>query len=130
MNTPLELKYTKADEWIKVEGNQITIGITDYAQNHLSDLVYCGLKAEKGSTVNKEDLIVEIDSVKASAEVNSPVTGKVIESNQEVVNSPEIINDDPYSKGWFYVIEITNPAELDELLTADAYIKYCDSRGN
>lgn len=130
MNTPVELKYTKADEWIKVEGNQITIGITDYAQNHLSDLVFCGLKAEKGSTVNKGDLIVEIDSVKASAEVNSPMTGKVIESNQEVVNSPEIINDDPYGKGWFYVIEITNPAELDELLTADEYIKYCDSRGN
>lgn len=130
MNTPSELKYTKADEWIKVEGNQITIGITDYAQNHLSDLVYCGLKVEKGSTVNKEDLIVEIDSVKASAEVNSPVTGKVIESNQEVINSPEIINDDPYGKGWFYVIEITNPTELDELLTADEYIKYCESRGN
>lgn len=130
MNTPSGLKYTKADEWIKVEGNRITIGITDYAQNHLSDLVYCGLKAEKGSTVNKDDLIVEIDSVKASAEVNSPVTGKVIESNQEVINSPEIINDDPYGKGWFFVIEITNPAELDELLTADEYIKYCDSRGN
>jgi glycine cleavage system H protein len=130
MNTPLELKYTKADEWIKVEGNQITIGITDYAQNHLSDLVYCGLKAEKGSTVNKGDLVVEIDSVKASAEVNSPVTGKIIETNQEVINSPEIINDDPYGKGWFYLIELTNPAELDELLTADEYLKYCDSRGN
>ena len=128
MNTPAELKYTKADEWIKVEGNRITIGITDYAQNHLSDLVYCGLKGEKGSSVNKGDLVVEIDSVKASAEVNSPVTGKVIETNQEVINSPEIINDDPYGKGWFYVIEITNPAELDELLTADVYIKYCDSR--
>ena len=130
MNTPLELKYTKADEWIKVEGNQITIGITDYAQNHLSELVYCGLKAEKGSTVNKGDLVVEIDSVKASAEVNSPVTGKIIETNQEVINSPEIINDDPYGKGWFYLIELTNPAELDELLTADEYLKYCDSRGN
>lgn len=130
MNTPAELKYTKADEWIKVEGNRITIGITDYAQNHLSDLVYCGLKAEKGSSVNKGDLVVEIDSVKASAEVNSPVTGNVIDSNQEVINSPEIINDDPYGKGWFYVIEITNPAELDELLSADEYIKYCDSRGS
>lgn len=130
MNTPTELKYTKADEWIKVEGNRITIGITDYAQNHLSDLVYCGLKAEKGAVVSKGELIVEIDSVKASAEVNSPVSGKVIESNQEVINSPEIINDDPYGKGWFYVIEITNPAELDELITADEYIKFCDSRGS
>lgn len=130
MNTPTELKYTKADEWIKVEGNRITIGITDYAQNHLSDLVYCGLKAEKGVVVSKGELIVEIDSVKASAEVNSPVSGKVIESNQEVINSPEIINDDPYGKGWFYVIEITNPAELDELITADEYIKFCDSRGS
>lgn len=130
MNTPAELKYTKTDEWIKVEGNQIRIGITDYAQNHLSDLVYCGLKAETGSSISKGDLVVEIDSVKASAEVNSPVTGKIIETNQEIVNSPELINDDPYGKGWFYVIEITNPSELDELITSDDYIKYCDSRGS
>jgi glycine cleavage system H protein len=130
MNTPTELKYTKADEWLKVDGNKITIGITDYAQNHLSDLVYCGLKADKGSSISKGDLVVEIDSVKASAEVNSPVSGKVIDVNPEVSNSPEIINDDPFGKGWFYVIEMTNSADLSELLTSDEYLQYCDSRGS
>jgi glycine cleavage system H protein len=130
MNTPTELKYTKADEWLRIDGDRITLGITDYAQNHLSDLVYCGLKAEKGSSISKGDLVVEIDSVKASAEVNSPVSGKVVEVNQEVMNSPEIINDDPYGKGWFYAIEMTNSAELSELLTAEEYEQYCDSRGS
>lgn len=130
MKTPTELKYTQTDEWVKVDEKMVTIGITDYAQNHLSDLVYCGLKAEKGSEIKKGELIVEIDSVKASAEVNSPVTGKVIETNSEVINSPEIINNDPYGKGWFYKIEIVDPEELNQLMSADEYIKYCESRGD
>jgi glycine cleavage system H protein len=130
MKTPSELKYTQTDEWVLVNAKLITIGITDYAQNHLSDLVYCGLKAEKGAEIKKDELIVEIDSVKASAEVNSPVTGKVVETNPEVVSSPEIINDDPYGKGWFYKVEISNPEELDKLMSADEYTKYCESRGN
>ena len=130
MNTPIDLKYTQSDEWVKVDGKLITIGITDYAQNHLSDLVYCGLKVDKGGIVAKGDLIVEIDSVKASAEVNAPVTGKIIESNSEVVSSPEVINDDPYGKGWFYKIEISDPDELTKLMSAEEYEKYCESRGN
>jgi glycine cleavage system H protein len=130
MNTPAGLKYTESDEWVKVDGKIITIGITDYAQNHLSDLVYCGLKMDKGGTIAKGDLVVEIDSVKASAEVNSPVSGKVIETNPEVVGSPEVINDDPYIKGWFYKIEIINPDDLNKLMSADEYVKYCESRGN
>lgn len=130
MKTPADLKYTLTDEWVKINGNLLTIGITDYAQNHLSDLVYCGLKAEKNAVLKKDDLIVEIDSVKASAEVNSPVSGKVIETNPEVINSPEIINDDPYGKGWFYKIEVSKKEELEKLMSADDYVKYCESRGN
>jgi glycine cleavage system H protein len=130
MKTPGDLNYTENDEWVKVDGKIITIGITDYAQNHLSDLVYCGLKSEKGNSIKQGDLIVEIDSVKASAEVNSPVSGKVVETNPIVANSPEIINDDPYDKGWFYKIEVSNLDDLKKLLSVDEYIKYCESRGN
>jgi glycine cleavage system H protein len=130
MNTPADLKYTESDEWVKVNGKEITIGITDYAQNHLSDLVFCGLKSDRGGVIAKGDLIVEIDSVKASAEVNSPVSGKVIETNPDVVGSPEVINDDPYGKGWFYKIEVSDLEDLKKLLSADDYIKYCESRGN
>jgi glycine cleavage system H protein len=130
MNNPSDLKYTKTDEWLKVDGKNITIGITDYAQNHLSDLVFCGLKAEKDQLVSKGDLIVEIDSVKASAEVNAPISGKVIETNPSLTSSPEEINTDPYGNGWFYKIELTNPAELDKLMSSADYEKYCETRGN
>jgi len=130
MKIPADFRYTETDEWLKVDGKIITIGITDYAQNHLSDLVYCGLRAEKGAIVAKGDLIVEIDSVKASAEVNSPVSGKVLDINQSIASTPEVINTDPYGNGWFYKIEITNPADLEKLMSAEDYEKYCETRGN
>jgi glycine cleavage system H protein len=130
MKNPTYLKYTSTDEWLKAEGKIITIGITDYAQNHLSDLVFCGLRADKGQSVSKGDLIVEIDSVKASAEVNAPFSGKVIEKNQSLASSPEVINTDPYGNGWFYKIEISDPADLDKLMSAADYEKYCETRGN
>ena len=130
MKIPADLKYTNTDEWVKVDGKIITIGITDYAQNHLSDLVYCGLKAEKDKLVSKGDLIVEIDSVKASAEINSPVSGKIIDTNQSLASTPEVINTDPYGNGWFYKIEVSNLADLDKLMSAADYEKYCETRGN
>ena len=130
MKIPTDLKYTNTDEWLKADGKIITIGITDYAQNHLSDLVFCGLKAEKDQKLSKGDLIVEIDSVKASAEVNAPFSGKVIETNQSLASSPEVINTDPYGNGWFYKIEISDPADLDKLMSAADYEKYCETRGN
>ncbi len=130
MKIPVELKYTDTDEWVKLNGKVITIGITDYAQNHLSDLVYCGLKAEKDKSVSKDELIVEIDSVKASAEVNSPVSGKILESNLSLASAPEVINTDPYGNGWFYKIEVSNLADLDKLMSASDYEKYCETRGN
>jgi glycine cleavage system H protein len=130
MKNPTDLKYTSTDEWLKVDGKTITIGITDYAQNHLSDLVFCGLKAVKDQSVSKGDLIVEIDSVKASAEVNAPFSGKVIETNQSLASSPEVINTDPYGNGWFYKIDFSDPADLDKLMSAADYEKYCETRGN
>ena len=130
MKIPADLKFTDTDEWLKVDGKIITIGITDYAQSHLSDLVYCGLKAEKDKLVIKSELIVEIDSVKASAEVNSPVNGKIIDTNQSLASTPEAINTDPYGTGWFYKIEVSNLADLDKLMSAADYEKYCESRGN
>jgi glycine cleavage system H protein len=130
MKTPAELKYTDTDEWVKIDGKIITIGITDYAQNHLSDLVYCGLKAEKGKLISKGELIVEIDSVKASAEVNSPVSGKIIDANQSLASTPEEINTDPYGKGWFYKIEVANLTDLDKLMSSADYEKYCETRGH
>ena len=125
-----DLKYTDSDEWLKVDGNIITIGITDYAQNHLSDLVYCGLKAEKDKMVSKGELIVEIDSVKVSAEVNSPVDGTIIDSNKSLSTTPEVINTDPYGDGWFYKIKVSSLAELDKLMSSADYEKYCETRGD
>jgi glycine cleavage system H protein len=130
MNILADLKYTDTDEWLKLDGKIMTIGITDYAQNHLSDLVYCGLKAEKDKLVSKGDLIVEIDSVKASAEVNSPVSGIIIDSNQSLTATPEVINTDPYGKGWFYKIEVSSLADFEKLMSALDYEKYCETRGN
>jgi glycine cleavage system H protein len=130
MKNPSDLKYTDTDEWLKLDGKIITMGITDYAQNHLSDLVYCGLKEEKNVLVSKGDLIVEIDSVKASAEVNSPVSGIIIESNQSLTTTPEVINTDPYGNGWFYKIEVSSLADLENLMSASDYEKYCENRGN
>ncbi len=130
MKIPADLKYTNTDEWVKLDGKVITIGITDYAQNHLSDLVYCGLKAEKDKRVSKDELIVEIDSVKASAEVNSPVSGKIMDTNLSLASAPEVINTDPYGNGWFYKIEVSNLADLDKLMSAADYEKYCETRGN
>jgi glycine cleavage system H protein len=130
MKIPTDLKYTKTDEWLKVDGKIISIGITDYAQNHLSDLVFCGLKAEMNQSLAKGDLIVEIDSVKASAEVTSPISGKVIETNPSLASSPEVINTDPYGNGWFYKIEVFDPADLDTLMSSVDYEKYCETRGD
>lgn len=130
MKNPVDLKYTDTDEWLKVDGKIITMGITDYAQNHLSDLVYCGLKAEKDKLVSKGDLIVEIDSVKASAEVNSPVSGKIIDSNKSLSTTPEVINTDPYGNGWFYKIEVSSLSDLDKYMSSADYEKYCETRGN
>lgn len=128
MNIPADLKYTKNDEWIKVAGNTGTIGITDYAQDQLSDIVFVEIIAEVGETLEQGAACATVESVKAAADVYMPVTGKVIAVNEQLPDKPEVVNSDPYGQAWMLKVEIINPQELDGLLDADAYTKHCEAR--
>ncbi len=118
---PEDLKYTKTHEWVKVEGNKAKIGITYHAQEQLHDIVYVELP-NVGDEIAKGDNMGVVESVKAASDIYAPISGKVVAVNDEVVNSPELLNQDPY-KNWLVEMEITNPGELDELLTAEEYKK-------
>ncbi len=128
MNIPNDLKYTKDDEWIRVKGDEGEIGITDYAQSHLSDIVYVELP-EVGREVKAHEACGTIESVKAAADINSPASGTVVAVNEALPDSPELVNQDPYGKAWMARIKLSNPKEIDELMDAAAYQKYCDERG-
>ncbi|NPA06544.1 MAG: glycine cleavage system protein GcvH [Chloroflexi bacterium] len=123
---PENLKYTKSDEWIDPQTGKV--GITDYAQSQLSDVVYVEIIVSEGETVNKGDIIATIESVKAAADVYAPVSGKVVEVNEGLADTPEVVNSDPYGDAWLVRMEISDPSELDELMDADAYRKYCEER--
>ena len=120
MNIPAELKYSKEHEWIKVEGNRAVIGITDFAQESLGDIVFVELPAV-GDELEREETFGVVESVKTASDLYSPVSGKVVEINEEPVDSPEVVNQDPYGKGWMIVIEMTEPAQLDDLMTSEQY---------
>ena len=129
MNIPTDLKYTENDEWIKIEGNTGTIGISDYAQEQLSDIVFVEVIAEQGETLQKGGACATVESVKAAADVYMPVSGKIVAVNDEdLPNAPELINTDPYGEAWMLKIEISDPSELDGLLDADAYKNFCEER--
>lgn len=120
---PEDLKYHKEHTWVRVSGEKVTIGITDYAQKALGDIVYVDLpEPESDAEANIE--FSEIESTKATSAVISPLSGSIIESNEDLTESPEIINGDPYGKGWISVIEMSDPSELDELMDAEAYEKF------
>jgi len=121
MNTPTNLKYTKNDEWVKVEGNIGTIGITDHAQEQLSDIVYVEIVLSVGDSAKQSEACATLESVKAAAEVYLPVSGKVIEVNEALPDSPEKVNTDPYGDAWMVKLELTDQSELDGLLDAAAY---------
>ena len=106
MNVPTNLKYAKTDEWVKVEGKVATVGISDYAQSQLSDVVYVEISVNVGDLASKNSVIATIESVKAAADVNSPVSGKVIAVNESLPQSPEAVNSDPYGTAWILKIEI------------------------
>lgn len=125
MEFPKDIKYTKEHEWARTEGNIITVGITDYAQDSLGDVVYLELPAE-GTTVTKDETFGVIESVKAVSDLYSPITGTVIEVNDALVDNPEVVNDDPYGDAWILKVEMNAPSELAELLTADEYKKYVE----
>ena len=117
-----ELKYTKDHEWVKVEGNQAKIGITDYAQGELGDIVYVEIETLEES-LGKEEVFGSIEAVKTVSDLFLPVSGKVVEVNENLEDNPELINEDPYEKGWIIRMEIENPEELKDLLDSDSYKK-------
>lgn len=123
MNIPANLKYTPNDEWIRVEGTTGTIGITDYAQSQLSDIVYVEVVVSVGESVKKGDACATLESVKAAADVYLPVGGKILAVNEALPDSPEKVNSDPYGEAWMVKVEISDSTQLDELLDNTAYEK-------
>jgi glycine cleavage system H protein len=128
MNIPPNLKYTSNDEWIMVEGKIGTVGISDFAQNQLSDIVYVEIVAAEGDTIKKGDTCATLESVKAAADVFMPVSGKIIAVNDSLPDKPELVNTDPYGAAWMVKLEIADPAELDGLLDAAAYEKHTQEK--
>ena len=122
---PENLKYHKEHTWVKASGKRATIGITDHAQDALGDIVYVDLP-DVDTTVEANSEVAEIESTKSTSSVISPVGGTVIEVNEELSESPEVINEDPYGKGWIAVIEMENPADLDDLMDMNDYEKYLE----
>ena len=120
MNFPAELKYTKDHEWVRVEGNVATIGITDFAQKELGDIVYVDVTTI-GETVAREEIFGTVEAVKTVSDLFMPISGKVLEMNKDIDSSPESVNNDAYGKGWMIKASIDNEAELADLLSADAY---------
>jgi glycine cleavage system H protein len=120
MNIPSELKYTKDHEWIRVDGNVATVGITAFAQGELGDIVYVEVETT-GETLDKEEVFGTVEAVKTVSDLFMPISGEVIEFNEELESNPEAVNNDPYGAGWMIKINIANAAELDELLNADEY---------
>ena len=125
---PNELKYTKDHEWARIEGNKVTIGITAFAGESLGDVVYVELP-EVGAEVKAGQPFGVVESTKAVSELFSPISGKVVERNDAVVDSPETVNNDPYAAGWMIRVEVANQAELDALLDAAAYEKFVAEQG-
>jgi glycine cleavage system H protein len=120
MNIPENLKYTKDHEWVRVEGEEAYVGITDYAQGELGDIVFLEIETE-GEELAKEEVFGTIEAVKTVSDMFMPVGGEVVEVNDKLEESPEIVNKDPYGEGWLIKIKMTNPSELEELLDAAAY---------
>jgi glycine cleavage system H protein len=123
MKVLAELRYSKDHEWVKVEGNRAYIGITDYAQDELGDIVFVELPKE-GAELNAGDVLGTVESVKAASDIYAPISGTVIEINDELEDAPEKINEDPY-EAWIAVLEISDSSELENLLSAEDYEKFC-----
>ncbi|MFN3272788.1 MAG: glycine cleavage system protein GcvH [Cloacibacterium caeni] len=120
MNTPSELKYTKDHEWVKLEGNVATVGITDFAQSELGDIVFVDVDTVDDD-LNAGEVFGSVEAVKTVSDLYLPVSGKVIEFNEELEGEPELVNTDPYGKGWIVKVELSEGADLSELLTAEQY---------
>ncbi len=125
---PKDYRYTEDHEWIKVEGNIGTVGITDYAQKQLGDIVYVELP-EVDDEFEKGDEVATVESVKAASPVIIPVSGKIVEINEELEDAPETVNQDPHGKGWFFKVELSDISELDSLMTAEQYKEFIKAEG-
>jgi len=124
----LDRKYAKTDEWVVVEDKNGKIGISDYAQDQLSDIVFIEFLKEPGDQVKQGEVFATIESVKAAADVNSPIGGIVKEINESLMDTPELLNSNPYDKAWLGVIELEDEAELEKLMNESEYDSYCKSR--
>ena len=120
MNFPSELKYTKDHEWVKVEGNEAVIGITDFAQRELGDIVYIDINTV-GDEISKDEVFGTVEAVKTVSDLFMPVTATVLSVNDALNNAPELVNSDPYGEGWMVKVSITDLSSIDDLLDADAY---------
>jgi glycine cleavage system H protein len=120
MNVPSNLKYTKDHEWVKVEGDMAIIGITDFAQSELGDIVFVEVETE-GETMNHEEVFGTIEAVKTVSDLFMPVSGEIVEFNKDLEANPEVVNSDPYGAGWMIKVKMNNAAEIDALLDAAAY---------
>ena len=120
MSIPKDLRYTQEHEWVKIEGNKVRVGITDFAQHELGDIVFVELP-EVGDTVTFNETFGSVESVKTVSELYSPVSGTVVEINEALADSPEFVNESPYENAWMIVVELSNEAEVEALLTVEAY---------
>ena len=120
---PEDLKYTKDHEWVRVEGNVGTVGISKYAVDQLGDVTYVGLPRE-GDDVSRGEAFGTVESVKAQSDIYCPISGTIVQVNEELEDNPEFVNESPYDKGWMIQVEMSDPSELDELMAADEYTKY------
>ena len=120
MNVPAELKYTKEHEWIRVEGEEAYVGITDFAQSQLGDIVFVEVETE-GDNLEAGDTFGSIEAVKTVSDLYMPISGEVLEFNSELEDQPDLVNKDPYGKGWIIKVKVEDEAQLDGLLSADAY---------
>ncbi|MFC0270891.1 glycine cleavage system protein GcvH [Metabacillus herbersteinensis] len=122
MNTPKELRYSEEHEWVKVEGEKVRIGITDFAQSELGDIVFVELP-EVGDEVKADEPFGSVESVKTVSELYAPISGKVVEVNEDLDDSPEFVNESPYEKAWMIVIEPSDVKEVDNLMTSEQYVE-------
>ena len=119
-NIPSDLKYARSHEWVRVSGDTATVGITDHAQHELTDVVFVELPAV-GRQVKAAEACAVVESVKTASDIYSPVSGQIVEVNKAVVDNPALVNSAPYGHGWFYKVKLSNPAELDALLSPEKY---------
>jgi len=119
-NIPADLKYAKSHEWVRVEGDVATVGITDHAQHELTDVVFVELP-QAGRKMKTGEPAAVVESVKTASDIYSPLSGEILEANQAVVDQPALVNSDPYGKGWFFKLKLSQPGELDKLLSPGDY---------